>query len=302
MIEELCVAGACHRGISYIGAFKRLEELNILKIKDLKKIIGVSIGSFLLFCYISGYPMDDFLQHVLDTEIYLFKDIELCDNAILKGAIFRSWIYETMTKVPLSKKFGADITLETLYKETKIDFTIVSTCLETGIVYFNHKTHPNIRVYDALICSMNVPIVFPPYKLNGYSYIDGGLLENFPVHLLSYKGFGINSNRSRVDSGPFSQFDIMMSLISDHIKNINKPISNNIINIESDDSILNFDISEDDKITLYMRGYESINKSNTVALLLSKTTFKNVLEELINSLESFTTAGLINDITIVKKE
>ncbi len=275
MIEELCVAGACHRGISYIGALKKLKELGILKLETLKKVIGVSIGSFVMYCFMAGYDFDDFFEHVMNTEISLFKDIDICENAVLKGSIFRSWIYES-----ISKCGNPNITILEFYKKTGIDFTIVTTCLETGIVYMNHKTFPNTRIYDALVCSMNVPIVFPPYVLDGYTYIDGGLLENFPLHLLGPNAVGITSKRKRNKIGPFAQIDNMMNLISKHIEKINKPRSTLVINVASDDQFLSFDITADDKVTLYRRGFESMLNDDTVHKLLFIMKWKNVVDEL----------------------
>ncbi len=289
MIEELCVAGACHRGISYIGAFKKLEQLGILSVTNLKKAIGVSIGSFICFCYLSGYKMDNLLEYVLETEISLFKDIELCENSLLKGVIFRAWIHSCVTKVTkvLEKgheadtktEHGADITMLQFYQKTNIDFTIVTTCLETGIVYINHTNYPDMKVYDALICSMNVPIVFPPYEVNGLTYIDGGLLENFPIHLLGHNALGIRSCRS-LSTGPFAPIDKMMSLITKHISNLHPPKSEFIIDLDSDNAVINFDIDCDDKITLYRKGYESVEKSSVVQKILYKIKFNKILKEL----------------------
>lgn len=293
IVEELCVAGACHRGISYIGAFKKLEQLGILKASNLKRVIGVSIGSFIIFCYILGYPMDDILEYVLDTEIHLFKDIELCENSFLKGAVFRAWIHSCVVKVMNNFekdkedtrhgsdfKHGPDITMIQLYEKTHIDFTIVTTCLESGVVYINYKTRPNMKVYDALICSMNVPIVFPPYEVNGLTYIDGGLLENFPIHLLGYGALGIKSSRT-LTTGPFAQIDKMMSLITKHISSLQPCRTEFVINLDSDNTLLNFDINCDDKITLYRKGYESIEKSIVVHKILNMMKFKKILDELV---------------------
>ena len=35
IIKELCLSGACNRGICYIGCFKKFEELNLLKVEKI---------------------------------------------------------------------------------------------------------------------------------------------------------------------------------------------------------------------------------------------------------------------------
>lgn len=58
-INELCLAGAANRGISYIGALKVLDDKNLL---DIKKLVGVSIGSLVGLCYILGYKPDELMK------------------------------------------------------------------------------------------------------------------------------------------------------------------------------------------------------------------------------------------------
>jgi len=269
MIEELCISGGSHRGLVFIGVLKYLIEEKVLDVKKLKKVVAVSIGTFVSMCFLIGYEMAELLQLVLDTNISLFKDISLVDNnvAILKGDIFRNWVYTS-----LAKKIDPDITFSQFYNKNKIDFTTVTTCLEDGLVYMSHLNFPDTRIYDALICSMNFPYVFSPYKVNGKTYIDGGLIDNFPMHLMGESAIGITTGKLIPDSDnvdemtPFTYTTKLFQILSLHIKKLNPYNPEMVIKVFiPDNKRIDFDMSPDDKITLFRYGYDYI-KSNGVII------------------------------------
>ena len=265
-ISEICCSGACHRGILYIGAFKYLEEIGILDKTKLKKIIGTSIGSFILALYVSGYSVKELVSMILDVDFKTFKDwVNVLDVNILNGIIFRNWTIQC-----LSKYLDPEITMLQFYEKFGIDFTIVVVSLENGLIYVSKDTRPNMKVFSAIIASMNVPFVFPPYKTSDGLiediYIDGGLLDNFAIHLLGPRAFGLTSNRKTSFTNlqdPFSYFGRMTELVFNLIKEYRKSESPYIIELDTyeDDSIIDFDLTSDKKITMYMAGYSLTKKS-----------------------------------------
>ncbi len=53
------------------------------------------------------------------------------------------------------------------------------------------------NLYDAVIASSSIPILFMPQKIGDHFYVDGGLTLNLPVKCLKKEGrmiIGINSN------------------------------------------------------------------------------------------------------------
>jgi predicted acylesterase/phospholipase RssA len=99
MIQEICLAGACNRGIAYPGAIKALEDSGLLERSSLKKVVGVSIGSFIACLYISGYSVKELLNLTIETDIASFQDFSLINNknAILNGSIFRDWVIKSIS-------------------------------------------------------------------------------------------------------------------------------------------------------------------------------------------------------------
>jgi len=266
-IEEICLAGACSRGVCYLGSIKKLEEENLI---DLKKIAGVSIGSFIGACYIIGYSTEEMLDIIIQKETKDFQDISLTEvqGAVLKGENYRGWVHEV-----ISAKIDPNITLRELYRQTKIDFVMTATCIyspgddfEEGINYFSHVHTPDMPLVTAVNASMSFPFVFPPIVYNGYHFVDGGVLDNFPLDRVGENALGLRVNFTPVDGltstrSPISYIGKLFELISRRMKFLNPGSTKNIVCIMCDDfSIIDFEMSIDDKITLYKRGYTAIEK------------------------------------------
>ena len=266
LITEICLAGACNRGISYIGCFKKLEEL---KLVNLKKLVGVSIGSFIGACYMLGYTSEELLESVINKNMNEFKDFSISEpSAVLKGEQYKSWVFEL-----ISKKEDPNITLKQLFEKIGIEYIITTTCIHSestefseGIVYLSHKHTPDMSLFTAVNCSMEFPFVFPPMIYKNCQFIDGGVLENFPMDLLSIDALGMKVNFKPIDSftstkNPISYIGKIFELMSNRFKILKDEQHQNIITVDCDDfDIIDFGMSIDDKITLYKRGYKAMEK------------------------------------------
>jgi NTE family protein len=265
IVTEICLAGACNRGISYIGCFKKLEEIKAL---DLKKVVGVSIGSFIGACFMLGYSSEELLGMVIDKDMNEFKDFSISEpSSVLKGETYKSWVFEV-----LARKEDPNITLKQLYEKNKIEFTVTTTCIHStnnnfteGIVYLSHKHTPDMSLFDAVNCSMAFPFIFPPMEYKGCQFIDGGVLDNFPMDLLSTNALGLKVNFKPIDSStstknPISYIGKIFELMSNRFKILKDEPHQNIVTVNCDDfDVIDFGMSIDDKITLFKRGYKAMN-------------------------------------------
>ncbi len=273
VIEELCLAGACNRGVCYLGSIKKLEEVNMLNIK---KFSAVSIGAFIAACYIIGYNTDEMLHIIIEKDTKDFQDISLLEvqGAVLKGDEYRKWVTEV-----ISAKVDPNITLMELYKQSGVYLVMTATCIyapgdnfEEGINYFSHKHTPNMPLITAVKASMSFPFIFPPivYCSPGdnldYQFIDGGVLDNFPLDQLSSKALGLRVNFTPIDGlhstrSPISYIGKLFELISRRLKYLSPGTTENIVIIKCDDfGLIDFEMSIDDKITLYKRGYTAMDQ------------------------------------------
>lgn len=59
---------------------------------------------------------------------------------------------------------------------------IVSANLETQSLHlFSPEETPNVPVADAIAASICLPVIFPPWKINGDRFVDGGIVSNLPA-------------------------------------------------------------------------------------------------------------------------
>jgi NTE family protein len=69
-----------------------------------------------------------------------------------------------------------------LYEITNKRLIITGTCLDLNqIEYFDYIRTPDMPVVIALRISISIPILFTPYNYNNHVYVDGGLLDNYPM-------------------------------------------------------------------------------------------------------------------------
>jgi NTE family protein len=237
------------------------EELKLLK---LEKILGVSIGSFVAACYIIGYNSDELLEIIMNKNTDNFKDITFEERgSILKGENYKQWVHDI-----LSVKINPYITLKELYEKTKIHFMCTTTCIYSenknyneGIVIMSHENTPDVPLIVAINSSMAFPFVFPPINYDNAKFIDGGILDNIPYGLLDEKALNLRVGFKQINGStsidnPISYASKIFELISKRYIQLKKFENINIIRIPAEDfSMMDFDMTIDDKITLFKRGY-----------------------------------------------
>lgn len=186
--ENIIFEGGGVKGYAYIGAIEALEKLN--KIKSLKRFAGSSIGSIFAVLLCLGFTSKELIKHLENLSFSYINNNCGVSNAY---KIWNQYGINNITKIKdkLSKiikcKVDPHTNLKNLYRKTKKDLVIVTCCLNRELpVYLHHSKYPNVTLIDALICSISIPIVFPPQKHKFIDstedfYIDGGLVDNYPI-------------------------------------------------------------------------------------------------------------------------
>lgn len=255
--ENLAFEGGGVKGVVYLGCIKALKELD--KIKDVKRVIGTSVGSLCGLLLVSDCTNNEM-------DIYMTKLIESLsssENFISKTTnLFNKFGFNDVNNVRdnidilLNLKFQNEkITLKELYDKTQIEFTIVATNLTDNCVeYFNHITYPDVYVSDAICASIAVPFYFTSVKINNKIYVDGGVCDNFPIdyydadnglHNDKTLGFHIISNSKSGEINNIIEFikHIELTQLNNNIvQSIEKIKNRNIINIDVGD-LNTFDFS-----------------------------------------------------------
>lgn len=171
----LVLSGGGTRGFAHLGAIKALEEHNIKP--DI--ISGVSAGGIVGALYADGKSAEGTLKSLISKNLLGF-----IQPIIPRDGLLRMTGFEKTLRKTLHAKTFEDLKIPLIIHAVNIN-TIEYTAFDKG------------DLIDAIKASSSIPVVFPPVKIGNYQYLDGGLLNNFPVETLVNKCkkiIGINVN------------------------------------------------------------------------------------------------------------
>lgn len=183
-VKHLVLSGGGVRGFATIGAIHYLRRKHIIDLNTIRTYAGSSVGAIISLLLVCGYTPSKLYKLACDIE---FKDMFEPDiNSLIShfgfdtGAKFVIKIKELLTK----KKIDPNITFIRLYNITKKKFIVTATSLNRKQTkYFDYIQTPQHRVIDVVRASMSIPILFTTVKQGNEHFVDGGLLDNFPLHL-----------------------------------------------------------------------------------------------------------------------
>ncbi len=166
----LALGAGSAKGFAHIGILQALDEAGI----HIDMISGSSMGAIIGGIYSVGtdlYLLEKFIKSI---KLYDYLDVRLPLTAgVLKG----ERLQELVRVFTHNKTFA----------ETKTPFCCVAVDAEAGKldVLEEGPLHESIRA------SMSIPAFFEPVKLNGKTYIDGGVLERVPCKTLRDHGMDV---------------------------------------------------------------------------------------------------------------
>ena len=187
MIEHLIIAGGGIVGLVQFGVIKQLFNNSYIEYDNIKTIYATSVGTVIGLIFILNCDYDDIENYIINRpfEKLINMDLNLLLNIIKKKGIISKSIFQEIIRPPiLASKFNLNVnsTLLELYNETKKEFNIITTEIKTlNKITLNHKTFPNLKIYEALMISCGIPGLFESIYLNGTFYIDGSLTSNCPI-------------------------------------------------------------------------------------------------------------------------
>lgn len=274
MIHNLVISGGGIKIISTIGIIKLLEEEKI--IKNINKFYGTSAGSLICLLIILGFSSSEMIKFIEKFDFNkifyvctdkIFDEFCVCDNSK----------FEKLIKLFINFKLknSHDITMIELFNLTNKFLTITTISIkQKKVVYLDHLTYPDLPVYKAIVMSCSIPLIFAPVKWQDDLFIDGGLIDNFPLfnipnnEILSTLGIQICLDISKLDTHYDNIYNYTLTLIKIIMEYSIQIKSYNIISVLIDSDIvsnsLDINISSSIRLELINQGYiqakEKFNK------------------------------------------
>jgi NTE family protein len=155
---NLVLSGGGARGIAHLGVIKALQESGF----TIDAISGVSSGAIVGAFIAKGVSPDEILDIALSTKGFN-----------LKRPPFSLGLFKKKNMLEVLNKHFANMTFNDLKIPLYISATNINTC---NTDFFNSG-----ELVMPLVASSAIPLLFSPVHLNGYQYMDGGLVNNLPV-------------------------------------------------------------------------------------------------------------------------
>ena len=160
-----------------------------------------------------------------------------------------------------------DITFKELYNKTNQNLIIGVTNVSTNeFETWNYQNKPNMSVIDAVNISCNIPIIFNPIKIQQHYFVDGGLINNFPIDIFTSQELNntigiVCNNKYYHKFNNFLEYinNIIFSIITNSDSAKIKLYSNlaTIIYLDSNDHFLDFNLNQDEIKNKINYGYQS---------------------------------------------
>ena len=185
-INTLIICGGGIKGYLILGLLKLLEEKNLFK--KFKFFYGTSIGGIFITCIVIGWSINEICNFMIRFPLHKLIDYNIDTFLINKGLISKIKYETLLKKLLLFKGLNNEITLLELYDKTKLELNLFTYSIKKSeSKCLNYINTPNLKVWEALFMTSSVPLLLPPYYYDDDIYIDGGVLDNYPVEWLNNK-------------------------------------------------------------------------------------------------------------------
>lgn len=196
--RNLVFEGGGVKGIAYLGALSELEERGILP--RIERVGGTSAGAINATLLALGYTLAEIRDIVWNLDFRSFLDDSwgvlrdarrlVSEYGWYRGDFFHAWI----SKLVEERTGDPNADFRRLARRRRAgarDLYLIGANLSTGFAeIFSLEHTPDVPIADAVRISMSLPLFFTSVRSpDGEVYVDGGLLNNYPVKLFDHLGY-----------------------------------------------------------------------------------------------------------------
>ena len=265
----LVISGGGLKGFSGLGAVHALTEIGV--IDNPKILCGTSVGSCICLFLSIGYTGKDIYDIIceLDYSTLLKDNIEnIFDDAHI-GLTLSDPIIFIVGYLMTQKNINTKITFKELFEKTGKTLIVSGVCLnDMSIHYFSNEKTPDMKVLKAISISISIPILFKPIKHDGKLWIDGGIMNNYPIDLFNDKlddtiGIYMDEINSTCETFENIQnyiFQVLKCILKglDHTNLLN--YAANTVHIKCKNYSFGNNIEKSDMLQLFDNGYNTALK------------------------------------------
>ena len=183
MIKHIVIESGGYKGLYVLGALDELNKSNYYDIENIKTIYGTSIGSYVGVLLCLKMKWCDLLEYFINRPWHKAQKFPLITSMFSdKGLLDSSLFYISLKNLFLSQDLTLDLTFQELYNHSNIELHMFTVEVqEFKLIDLSYKTHPNMKIIEGIYKSCAIPYVFKPCWEDNHYYIDGGVINDYPV-------------------------------------------------------------------------------------------------------------------------
>src|SRR5210317_117686 len=179
------------KGLTYIGIYRYLKENKL--INNVRHIIGCSCGSLFAYLYsldLSVEYMEKLITDALSDDEIISYEVEGITASYRNKGIFDIMKLKKLLVRAFKVKYKKNISKLSLQEFSKLTgknlYLLVFNVNKYKDEIFSSINTPDIDVFDAVLASMALPLLFKPIEINNQYYLDGGIVTTFPINYIKY--------------------------------------------------------------------------------------------------------------------
>ncbi len=169
----LVLSGGGAKALAHAGAFRALEQANLIP----SHIVATSMGAVVGAALGAGMPFDQVRRRAMGIRR---KDVAPFNPLVLLTGLFARSLFPASAL----RRAIACIVPNTRFEYLRIPLTVTATDLDSGELLLlggPERRGGDIELADALYASCALPLYFPPLEVDGRRLGDGGLRAVLPL-------------------------------------------------------------------------------------------------------------------------
>ena len=287
--DTLCISGGGTKIISILGALIEINNKHFFDINKINKFICCSAGTIISFMLSMGYTVEELINFIINFNFLSMEPHIDCDLLFNKLGLDDGSKLNYLLKKFIKKKLNVnDITFLEHYELTKKKIIIsVTNYTKSKIEYFDYTTQPNLSICDAIRMSCSIPGYFIPFLYNECYYVDGAVLDNFPIQLCNKESsLGIliktNIEKKKLPEIHMYLYSIINMITGSNVKYKLKIYEIDVLQIIIEhENLINLSMNTKDKLNLISIGRNTFIKYYNNII---KSYIKSILNDIINNI------------------
>jgi NTE family protein len=168
----LVLGGGGLKGLAHVGAWQALEEAGVAPVG----IVGTSIGALVGACLAGGMRWRELVP--LAFALRRSDIARINRRALLLNGVRQESI---LLGEPLRRYIDRVLPVRS-WDDLELPLQVNAVDLETGAtVWFGTDADTSVGLVDAIYASAALPVLYPPARIGGRVYVDGGVEFSLPL-------------------------------------------------------------------------------------------------------------------------